>query len=54
MKEQLWRMALIGFMAGILVALFITNVHIAGLEKQGNEILCRTLLIEAEVYDETL
>ncbi len=54
MKEDIFKMIFIGFMAGILVALLITNIHIAGLEKQSNEILNRVLLIQAEVYDETL
>ncbi len=54
MKDQLWQMLVIGFLSGILVALLITNIHISGLEKQSNEILNRVLLIQAEVYDETI
>lgn len=52
MREQIFQMVVIGCLLGILVALIITNIHIAGLEVQGNEILNRTLLIESEVYNE--
>jgi hypothetical protein len=51
MNDKLFQVIVIGFLSWLLVALWITNVHIAGLETQGNEILNRVLLIESEVYN---
>jgi uncharacterized membrane protein len=52
MRNDFFQIIVVGFLAGILLAFWITNAHIAGLETQSNEILNRVLLIQLEVYGE--